>query len=162
MIQSTMLILPDEIGKYIQDFIRPIQKPTDINKLLKYYENIEKKLGSIIRYKIGMNFLTINSKGYPKLNTITHNSSMIITQEKTIGRYGITYERKMHRKAPSLYGKLELNFKYLTYKPIHIKRYLKTKEMIKRLNNLNLILLLDKSYLESFILRDSQCFWLKI
>lgn len=108
--------MPEELSKYIQDFIRPIKPKTElIGEIYNYFTNLEKFIYNKFEYKVGM------------LLYIKHKSYIIVDIKKKSIYLKCTQSPHELKK----YIKSTLNIKYLESNHIMVKRYKRVCNMVK-------------------------------
>ena len=114
--------MPDEIGKYIQDFIRPTQPNSfndtyDYAELEDYYEDLKRKITLIInKFVITPGMVFIDNTNEYLIKEVSRNKITIETS-------GITKIVKRNDR--------KLNLVNLENKPESIKRFYKINRMLK-------------------------------
>ena len=106
--------MPEELSKYIQDFIRPVKPKTElIGEIYNYFTDLEQIIYNKFEYKVGMQL------------RIKHKTYIIVDIKKSI-YVKCTQAPHVVKK----YVKSTLNIKYLESNHIMVKRYKRVCSMI--------------------------------
>ena len=108
------MYMPEELSKYIQDYIRPNKPKTElIGEIYNYFTDLEQFIYNKFEYKVGMQ-LRIKHKTYIIVDIKNKSMYLRCTQSYQIKKY----------------VKSSLNIKYLESNHIMVKRYKRVCNMV--------------------------------